>query len=179
MPRTFLVSVLKVPHPGKHPQFPANLTVGTLIKEEIKEILTIVSSNQEGPNPTFLLICGSQELPKLSPSGYRLVFTALHTRAHGIFLEHREKGIKDTDPKFHLHVPISPEAEKNWTLGDGDAWWLESLPASGKFLRLLHLWMRWQYSLSTPDPHGSGSDAWEIGQNNFLYDKETTELNIL
>lgn len=90
--------------------------------------------------------------------------------------EHWERDAEDTGPRFHPPVPISPEGAKNWTLGDGSAWRLESLPALGNISRFFHLWMRWQYSPFISEPHGSGSETWGLVQNP-LCDKEMTDLN--
>lgn len=61
------------------PESPANPDVDTLIKAEIKENSFHHGLSLGRPHPTFLLICGSQEILKLTTSGYTPVLTALCT----------------------------------------------------------------------------------------------------
>lgn len=125
----------------------------------------------------FLLTRGCPEPPKPSVSGYR-VLSLFSTQGDITSLWSTEKkALRTQPPKFHLHVPISPEDATNWTLGDRDTWQLESFPATGKLSRLLYLCMRWQYSPFIPDHHGPGPGTRGIGQNALLCDTKTTESN--
>lgn len=99
------------PTSWKTPRSPANPTVGTLIKVEIKETLSIVASSLEGPDPTFLLIHGRQDLPKLSQSGYRSVLTALHTKGYDIPLGMEKKAFRTQAPNS-VHMFPSPRRLK-------------------------------------------------------------------